>query len=230
MNLGGKVGKNLPYVYDSWMLLLFLVQILGDEIPNGTLTRDMQSSLENGIGQRSFDERLLISKNMDVNGAQKLLNSQKCTTSLGQRKGEGTMLPFDEVNTCSPNITEQSVGSSMFVKPDNSRSHQGPQPSLNFSLSNLGASSSVLPFSDGIVEGSEQNKVSPNQQGQRARHILPKPPKPGSIASSEATKGVPSQTRIARPPAEGRGRSQLLPRYWPRITDQELQQISGEYP
>nr|KYP48378.1 B3 domain-containing transcription repressor VAL2 [Cajanus cajan] len=33
-----------------------------------------------------------------------------------------------------------------------------------------------------------------------------------------------------RPPAEGRGRNQLLPRYWPRITDQELQQISGEYP
>jgi hypothetical protein len=36
--------------------------------------------------------------------------------------------------------------------------------------------------------------------------------------------------RVARPPAEGRGRNQLLPRYWPRITDQELQQISGEYP
>ena len=37
--------------------------------------------------------------------------------------------------------------------------------------------------------------------------------------------------RVARPPGEGRGRNQLLPRYWPRITDQELKQInSGEYP
>uniref|UniRef100_A0A804NS25 Uncharacterized protein n=1 Tax=Zea mays TaxID=4577 RepID=A0A804NS25_MAIZE len=34
--------------------------------------------------------------------------------------------------------------------------------------------------------------------------------------------------RVARPPAEGRGRNQLLPWYWPRITDQELQQISGD--
>ncbi|KAL2899815.1 hypothetical protein RDABS01_024897 [Bienertia sinuspersici] len=31
-----------------------------------------------------------------------------------------------------------------------------------------------------------------------------------------------------RPPVEGRGRHQLLPRYWPRITDQELQQITGD--
>ncbi|KAK2632500.1 hypothetical protein EUGRSUZ_L01474 [Eucalyptus grandis] len=30
--------------------------------------------------------------------------------------------------------------------------------------------------------------------------------------------------------SQARGRNQLLPRYWPRITDQELQQISGEYP
>lgn len=27
-----------------------------------------------------------------------------------------------------------------------------------------------------------------------------------------------------------RDRNQLLPRYWPKISDQELQQISGEYP
>lgn len=36
--------------------------------------------------------------------------------------------------------------------------------------------------------------------------------------------------RVARLPVEGRIKSQLLPRYWPRITEQELQQISGEYP
>ncbi|KAL3530979.1 hypothetical protein ACH5RR_010301 [Cinchona calisaya] len=202
------------------------IPIHGGEIPNGTFTRDMQSSLENGIDQGSFDELFLISKNTDVNSAKKLYATN---ASLGLRKGEGTMLPFEEANTRSSNFTEPSVGSSMYVKPDNSRPNQGSQPSLNFSLSNpLSASSSVIPFSDGVVEGNEQNKVSPSQQGQRARHILPKPPKPGSITSPEAAKGMASQTRIARPPAEGRGRSQLLPRYWPRITDQELQQISGD--
>ncbi|RVW46291.1 B3 domain-containing protein [Vitis vinifera] len=39
-----------------------------------------------------------------------------------------------------------------------------------------------------------------------------------------------AQVRNGRPRGDARGRNQLLPRYWPRITDQELQQISGEYP
>ncbi|KAK2632499.1 hypothetical protein EUGRSUZ_L01473 [Eucalyptus grandis] len=33
---------------------------------------------------------------------------------------------------------------------------------------------------------------------------------------------------MAAPRGDARGRNQLLPRYWPRITDQELQQISGD--
>lgn len=36
--------------------------------------------------------------------------------------------------------------------------------------------------------------------------------------------------RNGRPRGDARGKNQLLPRYWPRITDQELQKISGEYP
>lgn len=39
-----------------------------------------------------------------------------------------------------------------------------------------------------------------------------------------------SQARNGRPRADARGRNQLLPRYWPRCTDQELHQISLEYP
>lgn len=39
-----------------------------------------------------------------------------------------------------------------------------------------------------------------------------------------------AQTRNGRGRLDSRARSHLLPRYWPRITDQELQQISGEYP
>ncbi|WJZ96306.1 hypothetical protein VitviT2T_015002 [Vitis vinifera] len=37
-----------------------------------------------------------------------------------------------------------------------------------------------------------------------------------------------AQVRNGRPRGDARGRNQLLPRYWPRITDQELQQISGD--
>ncbi|KAF8391406.1 hypothetical protein HHK36_023710 [Tetracentron sinense] len=37
-----------------------------------------------------------------------------------------------------------------------------------------------------------------------------------------------TQMRNGRPRGDARGRNQLLPRYWPRITDQELQQISGD--
>ncbi|MED6122606.1 hypothetical protein PIB30_037097 [Stylosanthes scabra] len=49
-----------------------------------------------------------------------------------------------------------------------------------------------------------------------------------SAIADEREQCMVSQIRVARPPAEGRGRNQLLPRYWPRITDQELQQISGD--
>ncbi|KAL9346723.1 hypothetical protein Peur_061576 [Populus x canadensis] len=38
---------------------------------------------------------------------------------------------------------------------------------------------------------------------------------------------VDGQIRNGRPRIDARGKSQLLPRYWPRFTDEELQQISG---
>eukprot|EP00250_Pteridium_aquilinum_P007696 c17366_g1_i1 orf=234-2996(+) len=56
----------------------------------------------------------------------------------------------------------------------------------------------------------------------------PKPPHIHPLSRPETPKET-SQVpiRVARPPVEGRGRNQLLPRYWPRITDQELQQITA---
>ncbi|KAI7757177.1 hypothetical protein M8C21_008042, partial [Ambrosia artemisiifolia] len=65
-------------------------------------------------------------------------------------------------------------------------------------------------------------------QGIWSRHILPKSIIPQGF--NNANVDVSSQIRVARPPVEGRIKNQLLPRYWPRITEQELQQISGEYP
>ncbi|KAL6896870.1 hypothetical protein ACP4OV_007442 [Aristida adscensionis] len=81
------------------------------------------------------------------------------------------------------------------------------------------------------AEGRElATALSPFQHAQRARHFLTRPPRVGEGAAFDPTRDVFPHLRVARPPAEGRGRNQLLPRYWPRITDQELQQISGEYP
>ncbi|WVZ16362.1 hypothetical protein V8G54_009344 [Vigna mungo] len=86
------------------------------------------------------------------------------------------------------------------------------------------------PFHSSVVDEREQSKTSSLLLGSRSRHLLPKPPRSTSGTGLEINAGMVSQIRVARPPAEGRGRNQLLPRYWPRITDQELQQISGEYP
>ncbi|KAI9095058.1 hypothetical protein K1719_026522 [Acacia pycnantha] len=100
-------------------------------------------------------------------------------------------------------------------------------PSLCMSLGTP-SGNSVLPSAGEIVDGRVEEKPSPFHQGQRSRPILPKPPKTGLTINQETSKGVLSHPRIARPPAEARGKNQLLPRYWPRLTDKELEQWSGD--
>ncbi|KAI6687009.1 hypothetical protein NL676_032922 [Syzygium grande] len=130
--------------------------------------------------------------------------------------------------------TDPTGGSRKLTKLEDSRfllklkdTHRSlPHPSLNISLGSPGVSSHIaLPFSGGVGEGSQTVGPSSLQQGPRSCPILPKFPKSG-VAGPETIKIPP--VRVARPPAEGRGKNQLLPRYWPRITDQELQQLSGD--
>ncbi|KAJ7964322.1 B3 domain-containing protein [Quillaja saponaria] len=144
------------------------------------------------------------------------------------------MHPIREPDTAFSSVTQPSVPQLTFSKLDNGvkrleikdKNESPAQPSLSMTL---GAPSGMLPFSCGIVEGRDQGKASPPfHQGQRSRPILPKPVKTGLPMNSETSKGTFSQIRIARPPAEGRGKNQLLPRYWPRITDKELEQLSGD--
>lgn len=107
---------------------------------------------------------------------------------------------------------------------------------LNISLGSLVSkddpSAAVLGL--GISSGSpdeakESTKISATHpQRQRQRQLLPKALQASPSTGSESSKDMHPQVRVARPPGEGRGRNQLLPRYWPRITDQELQQISGD--
>ncbi|XP_027330705.1 B3 domain-containing transcription repressor VAL1-like isoform X2 [Abrus precatorius] len=81
-----------------------------------------------------------------------------------------------------------------------------------------------------IVEGRIQGKASssPLHQGQGSQSVLSKSSKSEITAILEPNKGIISQERIARPPADGKGKNLLLSRYWPRITDQELEQLSGD--
>ncbi|GAB2286186.1 hypothetical protein Dimus_020612 [Dionaea muscipula] len=104
----------------------------------------------------------------------------------------------------------------------------GGHPNLNISLYAPSETPNFdLAHADRVDE-KEKIKQSLFQSTTRPRHILPKPPKNGYTKISDTTKGSMSHVRAARPPAEGRLRNQLLPRYWPRITEQELQQISGD--
>lgn len=95
----------------------------------------------------------------------------------------------------------------------------------NLSIS-LGPTLMTSPFRD------DTSKTTPIfQLAPRSRQLLPKPANSAPTSAGMDPNGsLVSQIHVARPPPEGRGKTQLLPRYWPRITDQELQQLSGQYP
>ncbi|XP_009412433.2 B3 domain-containing protein Os07g0563300 isoform X1 [Musa acuminata AAA Group] len=81
----------------------------------------------------------------------------------------------------------------------------------------------AAPFSS--TNGSrEPMKFLSNQPPQLTTSPLPKQFYPEGIADTE----LQIQMRNGRARVDARSRTQLLPRYWPRITDQELQQISGD--
>ncbi|KFK24682.1 hypothetical protein AALP_AA8G011400 [Arabis alpina] len=99
----------------------------------------------------------------------------------------------------------------------------------NLSIS-LGPTLMTSPFHDASVDDTSRN-IPIFQLAPRSRQLLPKPANSAPTAPGMDPNGsLVSQIHVARPPPEGRGKTQLLPRYWPRITDQELQQLSGQYP
>lgn len=179
----------------------------------------------------------------------KLVLTQKdsMSESYGHIKREQVMLPLGKMGSTSFSHLNLSGGPSHSAKQDDGKETAGEKDiyetlahaCLNITLGASNPGSMVEPCnSSGMpnllmpplhgAEGREPKVLIPFQQGQRSRHLLAKPPKISPGTGSETSKEVVSQMRIARPPGEGRGRNQLLPRYWPRITDQELQQISGD--
>ncbi|ESQ51601.1 hypothetical protein EUTSA_v10016263mg [Eutrema salsugineum] len=97
------------------------------------------------------------------------------------------------------------------------------QPSLNMALA-------VHPYSPSFASTPVEGKkhIGPSQSHIvqcSASSILQKPSK--SVLGTPPGTSKSAQARIGRPPVEGRGKGHLLPRYWPKYTDKEVQQISG---
>ncbi|CAN0846891.1 B3 domain-containing transcription repressor VAL2 [Linum grandiflorum] len=193
---------------------------------------EMQSiSVENGM---DIDRSLLqLGSNTESIGARQLLqlHGDDNKASFRQMKQEAMLSHIGEIGgTSFSHFNQISNTFSQAAKPEINRATMGAKD-LYDSLANtnltiaLGSSlGSSTPFGSTVDE--RAGSKTPPLQGSRSRHLLPKPPKSNLVTGLETNNAMASSIRVARPPAEGRGRNQLLPRYWPRITDQELQQIS----
>ncbi|XP_015897448.3 B3 domain-containing transcription repressor VAL2 isoform X1 [Ziziphus jujuba] len=222
-----------------------LRSITNDEKPNGPGTSkvsDLQLGSANNQLDGSFEQIKVMQLANDTqgNGLRDLLQSQKDDSNGLFRKMKQEEVPqsVSEIrSTCLSNLNQASNGSSEASKAELCKANIGTNdiyeslPHTNLSMTLGTPLGNLNPFPGAIVDERENSKASPPfLQGARSRHLLPKPPKSALATGLEANTSMASQgqIRVARPPAEGRGRNQLLPRYWPRITDQELQQISGD--
>ncbi|RZB50764.1 B3 domain-containing transcription repressor VAL1 isoform X2 [Glycine soja] len=214
------------------------------ENPNVTVL-----SIKNNAGDRHsahFDGRLLVGgvdegklmqfcKIIEASESSRWNHAQRdgIIAHRGQKNQEAKS-SFREVEIGFSNVMNPSVQSLTFATLENNRStweiknmhESNTKPSLSMYLGNASGNNSVPPSAGEAVEGRLDGKTSPPFQGSRS--IFPKPLKNGLTMNMETNKGTMSQSRVARPPADGRGKNQLLPRYWPRITDEELERLAGD--
>ncbi|KAJ0978398.1 hypothetical protein J5N97_013872 [Dioscorea zingiberensis] len=200
---------------------------------------------------RNRGEIIRSGKQMEVNGQNSLFPVQResISESFATSTREQAALQIREVGMStfsngnqgrtshshkSPqNDRRDSTTDNVICKPHETRlsislGTSNPSNTLEAGLS-TGLSSIPLPPTCVVLDVREENKALSNfQHVQRVHHVLPVTPKTDHTVALEASKNVLSHIRVARPPGEGRGKNQLLPRYWPRITDQELRQISGD--
>jgi hypothetical protein len=150
-------------------------------------------------------------------------------------KSEEINCRFNKTDTGFLNAMKHSTHLSTFTTSENNRpiwETKSRDEPLSLKIS-LGTSSRncLLPSATEILEGKLEGKASSiSQQGLNTYPILAKQSKTGVTMNLETNKSMISHPRIGRPPADMKGKNQLLSRYWPRITDQELEKLSGEYP
>uniref|UniRef100_A0A5B7B308 Putative B3 domain-containing transcription repressor VAL2-like isoform X1 n=1 Tax=Davidia involucrata TaxID=16924 RepID=A0A5B7B308_DAVIN len=195
-----------------------------NRLDGGNVDKMKVEQLGNNADGNNALINLLPSQNDDTNG------------SLGRMKHEEVVPPPGEFgSTCISKFNQASIGSSQNAKLDLYKVNMGVKDvydslaQTNLTIALAAPSGNPNPFAGAVVEERELSKtISSLQQGSRSHHLLPKPPKSVLAAGFDTNASMVPQIRVARPPAEGRVKNQLLPRYWPRITDQELQQISGD--
>lgn len=203
--------------------------------------RDIHSAhFDSGLFMSNVDEGKLMQLCRVVEASESIHMSHapinNMITSNGKNNPE-VRPSFREGDTGFSNVIKPPVQSLNFATLENNRPtweiknmhESNARPSLNMCLGNPSGNNSFPPSGGETTDGRLEGKVSPPfHQGPRSRPILPKLLKTGLTMNIETEKGTLSQPRIARPPGDGRGKNQLLPRYWPRITDQELERLSGD--
>ncbi|XP_023517533.1 B3 domain-containing protein Os07g0563300-like isoform X1 [Cucurbita pepo subsp. pepo] len=164
---------------------------------------------------------------VDISAALNKLNtSERLPISLEKRKNEDFSERFSNgsLRQCGQDLCENGTAGGINCEDKPSSCSSIPQQS-----------SFVKEDTCTTQYGLNVPYAPPNEPSTRSRmsgtHLRPTPPSPlpkqvhtnlqnGADPSSE------TQLRNGRPRGDSRGRNYLLPRYWPRFTDQELQQIS----
>ncbi|KAJ9544854.1 hypothetical protein OSB04_024561 [Centaurea solstitialis] len=199
-------------------------------------------SVENSVGEMQSSSIKMLKQRGDGtgdDGPKYFLPSDNDDASTSQMKQEESLLPRGEIQTISTSVstfneTSESAHGTKVIKYRESTGVKDAygsfvQTELTIGLASSSSSGKPVFLPSMAGEERELNKsYSSFQQGPWPRHVLPKVPKSILAQGFDATASMNSQIRVARPPVEGRIKNQLLPRYWPRITEQELQQISGD--
>lgn len=144
--------------------------------------------------------------------------SIRCTSGIDTDSSLKSPLPSSTMFLYQSPLSMEHRNNKQNIWP-NSVSEPGAKQSLGFS---------VLPTSSTVAE----EKNPSYKEERKSREVVLKQLKSGVSIRSKSNKGMAwgSDNRVGRPPGEGRSCCHLLRRYLPKMTDQELLQIHGEYP
>ncbi|XP_057828650.2 B3 domain-containing transcription repressor VAL2 isoform X2 [Cryptomeria japonica] len=223
-----------------------LVNNMGEQSPVGVLNTmdvDLSERIKNkdlklGIFKSSCQSGLEAVKDVNVsgyNGMELLRGNHAKQEGIVESKLESDILTGAARSVENIKVGLNSVSNIGRILEVDNNLEEPASSRLNISLGSLLSKDDPstaflgLAISSGSPdEVKELSKVSAAHPQRQRRQILPKPLHASPSTGSDSSKDMHPQIRVARPPVEGRGRNQLLPRYWPRSTDQELQQISGD--
>ncbi|XWS15671.1 hypothetical protein CRYUN_Cryun34aG0021900 [Craigia yunnanensis] len=188
--------------------------------------RQALSLFSSSIPQTELHSRVPYEVDLSTGIDRLNVSDRLSTPSLEKKKIED----FSERLTNGPlkhgaqDIHENGNAGTNFEEQSNSCLTQSQQPSLKEESSNP-------PF--GLAVPYTSPDEANGQIGVSGTHLRPntQPPLtkqfPSNLHNGLDSSGE-TQIRNGKLRPDGRGRNQLLPRYWPRFTDQDLQQISGD--